>query len=180
MEGKVGREARNQADWTCFLLGGCLLEFLVDSFQSHACRGDEKNKQGHWLTECLKQFCLLRSLVKTNPFCSVCLMVAASISASWNILVAPMGCGLAVGMHLPLWFLLLFFIFLLYYSSDLCVWKHQVRFQQRYDQRISFFPPHLSFFPSSSFNSSSLLEATAAAAWLTLNIFLVPGTVLSA
>lgn len=107
--GKVGREARNQADWTCFLLGGCLSEFLVDSFQSHACRGDDKNKQGHWLTECLKQFFLLRSLVKTNPFCSVCLMVAASISASWNVLVAPMGCGPAVGMHLPLWFLLLFF-----------------------------------------------------------------------
>lgn len=86
------------------------------------------NERGHWLTECLKQLYLLRSLVKTSPFPSVCLIVMTSISASWNILVAPMGCAPAVGMHLPPCFLLLFFIFLLYYSSDLCVWKHQVQF----------------------------------------------------
>lgn len=39
--GKAGREARNQADWICFLLGRWLSEFLVTDCQSHLYKGDE-------------------------------------------------------------------------------------------------------------------------------------------
>lgn len=120
----------------------------------------------HWLSECFKQVYLPRSLVKTRVFPSLCLRVVASVSASWNLLVAPT-CYVAVSCRLqercachPVVFVVYFLFFVAFFKSAYLRASSTVSNRDMLRQ-YHCFPSCLSFPPSSSFCFSSLLEAAA-------------------
>lgn len=144
--GKVGCEARNQADWICFLLGRWLSEFLVTDCQSHLYKGDE-SKWTRSLVDRVPKTALFTQVTykgQSFPFC-------VSDGGSFHLSIlkrsgSSNGLWSHIGTCLPPWFLLLFFILLLYYSSDLCVWKHQIQFPTETYSGNFIFPSSFIFF----------------------------------